>query len=900
LDNTDDQQLNDANTVFDAATNTLTIELEDGGTATADFTALAGGSDDQNISGSGLNGTELTIGIEGGAGEVINLSSLANTDDQTIDEFTIVGGTLNISLEEDALAPSTVTLISTDANNDLEVGADGALFIEIPESAEETNTTLSFDDSTDELTYLNEDNDNDTVDLSSLNQNAAEVEYDPAASGLTATDTQAAIDEIVDNYKGEPKNIFFADDEGNPTDTQATPTLKDNGGFFWDGTKRFQTGAMYLGLKLNGNNDLSNGPLSTVGNHSKLILTERYDIPGNPNFVHSFPLQLHNEANFNGSGVGILFKVDYSGTNPGKGAILYDRQGTLGQGNFHFISSNTSAATRPTINETVLTIENDGDVILTGNIEDKTGTAPNVGDVLTNTASGTQWAAPAADGDADDTNELSDIALSGTTIQLTNGAAGATGVDLDATFATDADLLAATDDDISAVTFDGVDLTVEEGPTTSFSANLSALEESADIALVQADVDANEADADAAIANNSTAIAANSTAIANDGDTSDTNELSDVELVGTTIQLTNPVAGATGVNLDNTFATDDELAAATDDDITGVTFDGTNLAVAEGGTSFSADLSALEESTDITANTTAITTNATAIADHNTNDQDLSATNEIQTLSLAGNELTISGTGGNTITLPDSNLLSENLTMSANRTHDLDGNNLIFGGSGRIAIGSVNPDSKLDVDGQIQARQGFASTQGNAGNPAYGFYTNNDTDMGMYRIGVDRIGFSTNGILALEINQNQNVGIGNGITPLEKLHVDGNIRAEGNFISNNTAIQVPDYVFEKYFLGHSALNKNYTFSSLEEIESFLKKNHHLPGIKSAKEVEEDGLWNLSKSNLQNLEKIEELYLHTINQEKKIKQLESDKNVISKELEELKKEMEEIKALLKDK
>jgi hypothetical protein len=537
----------------------------------------------------------------------------------------------------------------------------------------------------------------------------------------------------------------------------------------------------------------------------------------------------------------------------GKGGLVFERKGAFGVGDFHFLQDNGSNSAIPNLADKTFTIERDGDIVLTGNIIDKNGGATAVGQVLTNTANGTVWA------DA-----------------------------------------AATDDDISAVTFDGVDLTVEEGPTTSFSANLSALEESADIALVQADVDANEADADAAIANNSTAIAANSTAIANDGDTSDTNELSDVELVGTTIQLTNPVAGATGVNLDNTFATDDELAAATDDDITGVTFDGTNLAVAEGGTSFSADLSALEESTDITANTTAITTNATAIADHNTNDQDLSATNEIQTLSLAGNELTISGTGGNTITLPDSNLLSENLTMSANRTHDLDGNNLIFGGSGRIAIGSVNPDSKLDVDGQVKSRGGFAATEGTVGNPSYGFYTGNDTDMGMYRIGVDRIGFSTNGILALEINQNQNVGIGNGITPLEKLHVDGNIRAEGNFISNNPAIQVPDYVFEKYFLGHSALNKNYTFSSLEEIESFLKKNHHLPGIKSAKEVEEDGLWNLSKSNLQNLEKIEELYLHTINQEKKIKQLESDKNVISKELEELKKEMEEIKALLKDK
>ena len=42
----------------------------------------------------------------------------------------------------------------------------------------------------------------------------------------------------------------------------------------------------------------------------------------------------------------------------------------------------------------------------------------------------------------------------------------------------------------------------------------------------------------------------------------DTNELSDIQLNATTIELTNPAAGATGVDLDLTFATDTELANA--------------------------------------------------------------------------------------------------------------------------------------------------------------------------------------------------------------------------------------------------------------------------------------------------------------------------------------------------
>ena len=75
------------------------------------------------------------------------------------------------------------------------------------------------------------------------------------------------------------------------------------------------------------------------------------------------------------------------------------------------------------------------------------------------------------------------------------------------------------------------------------------------------------------------------------------------------------------------------------------------------------------------------------------------------------------------------------------------------------------------------------------------------------------------------------------------------------------------------------------------------KNHHLPGIKSFEEAQEDGFWNLSVSNLQNLEKIEELFLHTIEQEKKIKALEDENEQLAEDLDELKSQILEIKTLL---
>ena len=131
----------------------------------------------------------------------------------------------------------------------------------------------------------------------------------------------------------------------------------------------------------------------------------------------------------------------------------------------------------------------------------------------------------------------------------------------------------------------------------------------------------------------------------------------------------------------------------------------------------------------------------------------------------------------------------------------------------------------------------------------------------------------------------------------------GNTTITGDLtVSNSVTVGAtlvhPDYVFQKYFLGNSILNENYNFQTLAQIEEFAKKYHHLPGIKSAAEVKKDGFWNLSQSNLQNLEKIEELFLHTIEQEKKIQDLKSENEALAKELKILKTDMEEIKALIK--
>ncbi|WP_437372843.1 hypothetical protein [Maribacter litoralis] len=254
--------------------------------------------------------------------------------------------------------------------------------------------------------------------------------------------------------------------------------------------------------------------------------------------------------------------------------------------------------------------------------------------------------------------------------------------------------------------------------------------------------------------------------------------------------------------------------------------------------------------------------------------------------------------------LPTLSSMNLTQTLGEDRTYDLNGQELQFTGSGNIGIGNFGSlgspasiESKLDVDGVIRARDRFRTSSGDAALPGYGFFTNTDNNMGMFRAGIDELAFSTDGVERMRIDSVGRVGI--GITaPLENLHVDGNIRADD--IYSNGALLTPDYVFQKYFLGNSILNPSYSFKTLAEIEAFVKENNHLPGIQSAQAVKEQGFWNVSESSRVNLEKIEELFLHTIEQEKKIKELQKANTSMSSELEALKAQMQEIKNMVLEK
>ncbi|MDE3744145.1 beta strand repeat-containing protein, partial [Maribacter polysaccharolyticus] len=237
---TDDQQLDDTNTAFNTSTNELTIALENGGTATADLSALdnsgtddqtasevtydnttsgltavdtqaaidelaAGSTDDQALS---LSGNTLTL-EDGGN---VDLSAyLDDTDDQTL---SLSGNTLSIA---DGNSVDLSGYVSTDDQTASEVTYDntasGLTAVDTQAAIDELaagstddqqldDTNTAFNTSTNELTIALENGGTATADLSALDnsgtddQTASEVTYDNTTSGLTAVDTQAAIDEL--------------------------------------------------------------------------------------------------------------------------------------------------------------------------------------------------------------------------------------------------------------------------------------------------------------------------------------------------------------------------------------------------------------------------------------------------------------------------------------------------------------------------------------------------------------------------------------------------------------------------------------------------------------------------------------------------------------------------------
>ncbi|GAB1856047.1 hypothetical protein MHTCC0001_08820 [Flavobacteriaceae bacterium MHTCC 0001] len=188
-------------------------------------------------------------------------------------------------------------------------------------------------------------------------------------------------------------------------------------------------------------------------------------------------------------------------------------------------------------------------------------------------------------------------------------------------------------------------------------------------------------------------------------------------------------------------------------------------------------------------------------------------------------------------------------------------NTIINGdGTGRVGIGTGNPSATLHINSSRDVGRGQ--------NPA--FLIGSRT-AGHIAIDNNEIGaFYNNSNAVLYLNGSQstsntiingdgpgNVGIGTSNPNGWRLAVNGKIRAKEVKVETDWA----DFVFLE----------NYTLPTLFEVENYISENGHLKDIPSADEVKENGIF-VGEMNSKLLQKIEELTLYTIQQQKEIERL----------------------------
>lgn len=197
--------------------------------------------------------------------------------------------------------------------------------------------------------------------------------------------------------------------------------------------------------------------------------------------------------------------------------------------------------------------------------------------------------------------------------------------------------------------------------------------------------------------------------------------------------------------------------------------------------------------------------------------------------------------------------------------------------NGDVKIGGTgDPVAKLDVSGNAKFNSSGEYTFLTLGQEANDQLIVDNTSAksygGGYFFRVHNQTATNQYVDALMIGENGNVGIGVN-PPQNKLDVAGKSSFSDNMKVNAkieakeikvTQIPTADFVFEE----------NYGLPKLEEVEKYVKENKHLPEVASAREMEKEGV-NVGEFQIKLLQKIEELTLYTIEQNKELQKLKAE-------------------------
>ncbi len=200
-------------------------------------------------------------------------------------------------------------------------------------------------------------------------------------------------------------------------------------------------------------------------------------------------------------------------------------------------------------------------------------------------------------------------------------------------------------------------------------------------------------------------------------------------------------------------------------------------------------------------------------------------------------------------------------------------NHIALDGLGNVGIGTITPTAKLTAylneSGKAIALLGenkdIEFHIGHATGTSYGFYWRyvgtrfgnlNDLELWSQNLeGDDKLIYQIHQDGNLKFGQKVGIGCEGG-TNNYALAVKGIIGCGEVIVENVTGWA--DFVFED----------DYNLMPLQELDSYIQENKHLPEIPTTEEVKENGI-SVGEMNAKLLQKIEELTLYIIEQDKKI-------------------------------
>ena len=199
--------------------------------------------------------------------------------------------------------------------------------------------------------------------------------------------------------------------------------------------------------------------------------------------------------------------------------------------------------------------------------------------------------------------------------------------------------------------------------------------------------------------------------------------------------------------------------------------------------------------------------------------------------------------------------------------------------TGNVGIGTTNPNSPLTIGYNNSGNQIVLKRL--SGHETFSMNINSSNQVifknhsggGDYDFQTNIAGQGVTSAVFIE-GANGNVGIGTKDPKGFRLGVNGKIAAEEVKVAlyNNWS----DFVFDSA----------YKLPTLKEVENYIKEKGHLKDIPSAAHVKENGIF-LGEMDSKLLQKIEELTLYTIQQEKRINSIEFKNLKLEKENEALK-------------